>query len=174
MDNAEARAWLDAEWEATLSASDREPDAGVDQVIDSKVQSVRYAAVTQLLGKIADPDRGILCCQSETGELGAWDARSFCAAVIVPWVAENQDVIGKSPDPYVSNPLRRPVLSRDMPGTRRGHGADWAALFDLLAPLDAATLEERQVMLRGAGLGYGGPGGVDKRRFGTIHYNPQN
>jgi len=148
MENSEARFWLDAEWEAALSASDRGPNADVDRVVNSRVQSVRYAVMTQLLGKIADPDRGVLCCQSGTGEQGAWDARSFCSAVIVPWVAENHDVLGKSPDPYVSNPLRRPSLSRDMPGTRRADSGEWAALFDLLAPMDTASPDERRVMFR--------------------------
>lgn len=148
MDTSEARSWLDAEWKAALAVADQDPDADVDRVVNSKVNSVRYAVVTQLLGKIADPDRGVLCCQSETGEPGAWDARSFCSAVIVPWVAENQDVLGSSVDPYVSNPLRRPVLSRDMPGTRRADSSEWAALFDLLSPLDAASPAERRALFQ--------------------------
>lgn len=104
--------------------------------------------VTQLLGKIADPDRGILCCQSETGEPGAWDARNFCSAVIVPWVADNQDVLGSSSDPYVSNPLRRPVLSLDMPGARRADSSEWVALFDLLSPLDDASPDEHRALFQ--------------------------
>ena len=148
MDYTKARAWLDAEWEAVLSASNETPDAKIDRVANSKVQSVRYAAMTQLLGKILDQDRGILCFQSETGKQGAWDARSFCSSVIVPWVADNQDVLGKSPDPYVSNPLRRPVLSREMPGTRKADSKEWAALFDWLAPLDEASQKERKLMFR--------------------------
>ena len=138
MTSTEARSWLDTEWDIVLSAPETDPDPEVDRVVDSEVLSVRYAVVTQTLGKIAGADRGILCVQSETGEPGAWDARSFCSAVVVPWVAENHDVLGNSSAPYVNNPLRRGVLTRGMPGTRKSDKGEWAALFDFLEPLDTA------------------------------------
>ena len=148
MDNSQARSWLNEEWASVLRRSYNDPDPEVDSLVDSKVQSVRYALFTQLLGKIADSNRNILCCQSETGMPGAWDARSFCSTVIVPWVSENQNVLGRSQDPYVSNPLRRPILSRNMPGTRSVDSADWATLFDLLNPLEKSTHQDRQIFFR--------------------------
>ena len=74
------------------------------------------------------------------GERGAWDARSFSVAVIVPWVAANNDVIGTSAEPYASKPLRRPAFERDAPNIR--NKGEWAAMYDFFAPLDDATNEE--------------------------------
>ncbi len=68
MNDSEARSLLDAEWQIALAKSDQNPDAKIDSIVNSRVQSVRYAVVTQLLGKIADPNRGVLCCQSGTGD----------------------------------------------------------------------------------------------------------
>ena len=99
MDSAEARKWLDSEWEDVLSDAELAPDPEMDRLIDSSVVSIRYAVVTQMLGKIADSTRSLLFLQSGTGEKGAWNARSFCDSVIVPWVAENHDVIGTSAEP---------------------------------------------------------------------------
>ena len=131
MDADEARAWLDAEWAAALEAGDDEPDAEIDKLANSKGVAVRYALVTQLLGKIADPARDLRAVQLGDGAGGAWDARSFSTSVIVPWVADNQHVLGASAEPYASKPLRRERLEHDMSNVR--YKADWnglVALFD--------------------------------------------
>ena len=76
------------------------------------VVSIRYALLTQLLGKVTDHSRDALSIQrgeADTAQAaGRWDARSFCQSSVVPWVAEAGQVLGTSPDPYVNNPLRRP------------------------------------------------------------------
>ena len=115
-------------------------DAEVDRLVNSRLVSIRYAILTQLLGKIADPSRSLMAFQLGEQEAGAWDARSFCTAVVVPWVADNHDVLGTSPDPYVNNPLRRPRLVRDAPNI--AYGAEWAALYDFFAPLEDARRKE--------------------------------
>ena len=138
MNNAEARQWLDSAWSRVLEAGPGTPDAEIDRLVNSKVLSIRYAILTQMLGKIASEDRSLLCLQLGTGETpGAWDARSFCSAVIVPWVADHHDVLGKSPDPYVNNPLRRPRLDQGTDQLR--HGGEWDALVAFLSPLDSAA-----------------------------------
>ena len=101
--------WLDAlaDPEATI-------DYSIDVLVSCDVVSVRYALLTQLLGKLTAHERDVLSIQRgdvHTAEAsGRWDARSFCQANIVPWVAEAGQVLGTSPDPYVNNPLRRPRL----------------------------------------------------------------
>jgi len=104
------RQWLDAAWAEVLEAGQKDPDDEVDRLVNSRLVSIRHAFVTQLLGKIADPTRSLMAFQlgEQEAGAGAWDARSFCTAVVVPWVAENHNVMGTSPDPYVINPLRRP------------------------------------------------------------------
>ena len=146
MNNEQAREWLDRVWAKALNADDQTPDPEVDRLVNSGLVSIRYAVLTQLLGKIADRERSLLALQLGEGEAGAWDPRSFAAAVIVPWVAANNDVMGTSPDPYVNNPLRRPLLERDAPG--RNKQDEWNALHDFLAPLDEASRKDVKVAFR--------------------------
>lgn len=148
MDNAQIREWLEVEWAKALSAEDTRPDPDVDRLVNSQSQSIRYAVLTQILGKIADPTRSLLCLQLSSGGVGAWDARSFCVAVIVPWTVENQNVIGNSPDPYVSNPLRRARLTLDMSGTNKKDKDDWQALVKLFQSLDNKSSPDLQKTYR--------------------------
>lgn len=147
MDNQEARSWLVEEWgrilEEGFGGADPEIDALVN--IPAHGQSIRYAIVTQMLGKIADPQRSLLRFQQGSGEGGAWDARSFCKAVVLAWEAENQNVLGGSSDPYISNPLRVDRLTRDSTSRPK---QSWEALFDLLERLDDAPADELKVAFR--------------------------
>lgn len=105
---------LRAMWLAALAETAPQVDDSVEELINCDVVSIRYALLTQLLGKLADHRRDALSIQrgeADTAEAaGRWDARSFCQAHVVPWVAEAGQVLGTSPDPYVNNPLRRPRL----------------------------------------------------------------
>lgn len=105
---------LRARWLEALADGNPAVDDGIDQLINCAVVSLRYALLTQLLGKLTSHDRDALSIQrgeANTAEAaGRWDARGFCQANIVPWVAEAGQVLGTSPDPYVNNPLRRPRL----------------------------------------------------------------
>lgn len=139
MNHREVREWLDAAWNEAVHESVTDPDPEVDALVNSDVSSIRYALVTQMLGKIADPARNLMALQLGEAVEGAWDARSFATAVVLPWERDNQQVIGKSPDPYVSKPLRRPRLDDD---TSVRSKAAWGALVSFLGPLDAAPTEE--------------------------------
>ena len=140
MDNATTRKWLDTEWEDVLKGAESMPDPEMDRLVNSSVVSIRYAVVTQILGKIADPSRSLLYLQSGSGEPGAWNARSFCDDVIVPWVAENHDVIGASAEPYASKPLRRTGLSQGMSDVRSSN--EWDCLVMLFESLECASPDE--------------------------------
>ena len=141
MDNAEARKWLDSEWAKAVAENDMTPDVQMDTLANSNTVAIRYALVTQLLGKIADPTRDMLMLQIADSGKGAWDARSFATAVVVPWVADNQHVLGTSLEPYASKPLRRERLERDMANVRDKAG--WAALVSLLNELEGVDHIER-------------------------------
>ncbi len=146
MGTAEIRAWLDEVWREVLDEDSDDPDEEVDRLVNSSVGSIRYAVLTQLLGKIADRDRSLMFFQLGDEEAGAWDARSFSVAVIVPWVAENHDVIGTSAEPYASKPLRRARLERKAPHIRSDE--EWDALHDFFAPLDNAPTKEIESAFR--------------------------
>ena len=146
MNATEARVWLDDAWASAVVANDTAPDPTIDKLVNSKGVAVRYALVTQLLGKIADGSRDLRAVQLAEGSAGAWDARSFSTAVVVPWVAENQQVLGTSSEPYASKPLRRKRLEQDMRDVR--HRADWNALVALFDRLNAAGAEEVEETFR--------------------------
>ena len=118
MNNAETRAWLDNEWRRIGEGDTTFPDPEIDAFVNSSTIAIRYAFVTQLLGKVTDESRSLLYLQSGANRPGAWNARGFASAVVAPWVADNHNVLGTSADPYVSKPLRRPRLVRDMPDVR--------------------------------------------------------
>lgn len=133
MDNDAARKWLDEEWSKALEANEVQPDREIDDLTNAGPVSVRYALVTQLLGKIADPTRSLYAVQLAAGDKGAWDARSFSTSVVVPWVADAHHVIGTSAEPYASKPLRRQRIEHNMQDVR--DKADWERLttfFDAL------------------------------------------
>ena len=101
-------------WLAVLAAPNPSIDDDIDGLITSSVVSIRYALLTQLLGKLSDHSRDALSIQrgeaATAEDAGRWDARSLCQTNVVPWVSETGQVLGTSPDPYVNNPLRRPRL----------------------------------------------------------------
>ena len=137
MNEEELTHWLDTQWEQTLNTYENEPDEETDRFVDSSVLSIRYAVLTQLLGKFSDPTRDILCLQKGTQDLdeeaGYWDPRNFCTRVVVPWVQKNHSVLGTSADPYVNNPLRRPRLDEGMDALR--DRKEWEALVKFLTEL---------------------------------------
>lgn len=152
MENTEIRQWLDMEWEKALANPSGTPDPAIDRFIDSSVVSIRYAFVTQLLGKVADPTRSLLSLQAgkKGGDgayaLGAWNARSFSTEVVVPWVADNHNVLGTSAEPYASKPLRRPRLTLDMPDVK--NAAEWRNLATFFEALTNADTHEIQDIFR--------------------------
>ena len=139
MNDEDLNDWLDSEWEQVLASFESEPDEEVDRFVGSSVVSIRYAIFTQLLGKFADADRDLLCLQRGSQETatadGRWDPRSFCSRVVVPWVRRNHDVLGRSSDPYVNNPLRRPRLDEGMGSL--SNRREWKALVAFLSELQS-------------------------------------
>ena len=143
----QARELLDQEWQEALAAGDAGEDPEIDALVNSRVVSIRYAVLTQILGKVADPSRNLLALQlGASSEAGAWDARSFSTAVIVPWVTANQQVLGTSAEPYASKPLRRARLSRDMTDVR--DKTQWRALVTLFESLEDAIPDELRTIFR--------------------------
>ncbi|MGI9311054.1 MAG: restriction endonuclease, SacI family [bacterium] len=140
MNDTEIRQWLNAEWAVALDDGDSSPDPDIDALVNSDVVSIRYALVTQLLGKIADSSRNLLALQLAAGKDGAWDARSFSTNIVVPWVIENHQVLGTSMEPYASKPLRRERLGQKMPNVRAKE--EWQELVALFVRLENSPSRE--------------------------------
>lgn len=142
MNESDLTLWLEKQWEQVLSAYESDPDQEVDRFIDSPVASIRYATLTQLLGKVSDPTRDLLCLQkgkqdSEAEDTGRWDPRGFCTRVVVPWMQGHHSVLGTSGDPYVSKPLRRPRMDEGLESLKSPQ--EWNALVSFLATLQDAS-----------------------------------
>lgn len=130
-----ARRLLDELWLEVLATENDSTLADYDHLIDCGTVAIRYCLPTQLLGKLVDSKLDCLCLQKGDGQSETmWDPRGFATKVVVPWVMENQNVLGTSADPYVSKPLRKPRLESD-PGQVKQKD-DWVALYKLLAQVE--------------------------------------
>ena len=152
MNEQELTCWLEGQWEEVLTSFVSHPDPEIDRFINSSVLSIRYAILTQLLGKHADPTRDLLCLQRgsrdpNVGPPGRWDPRGFCTRIVVPWNQSQYSVLGTSDDPYVNNPLRRPRLDEGMESLK--FRAEWSALVRFLSDLEDSS---DPVMVRNAVL----------------------
>ncbi len=152
----QAKVVLWAIWEPILAKLQQ--DGGIVDVISEpelqdfvlalsdRSQTFPYVLPTQLLAKIVDSSLDARCLQKEESIEGdatesyvpvnagqRFDPRSFCVEVIVPWNSSNNNIIGRSNDPYVSKPLRTPWLTVDTPHFRKMKFRDiWAALARIL------------------------------------------
>ena len=148
MNTDEAAAWLNDQWQRALAGPAAEIDPAIDRFVNVDVISIRFAIVTQLLGKIADPRRDLLCLQkgvtrpADAAAASRWDPRSFCVRVVVPWNRKNEQVLGGSGDPYVNNPLRRPRLDEGLENVHAGTRDDWIALAEYLHVLQQQDDED--------------------------------
>lgn len=140
-DSAKASKRLHDLWKFVLSKSDRKIDPKIDKLVNSDYVAIRFCLPTQLLGKLTDPELDCLCLQKGTGkDRSAWDPRSFATKVIVPWVAENQYVLGTSADPYVSKPLRKAQIEAN-PGNVKGKD-QWELLYSVLKEVEDKNSEQ--------------------------------
>lgn len=130
-DQETARFLLGKMWEDVMADDEGHLDPELNKLINSKLVSIRYCLPTQLLGKVTDSRLDCVCLQKGDGtDESKWDPRGFSQKVIVPWVSENQNVLGTSGDPYVGNPMRIPRLLAH-PGNVKGKD-DWELLYAVL------------------------------------------
>ena len=88
----------------------------IDTVLDSKALTYKYILFTALLSKTADNEINPLCLQKKSELPGAYDARSICHKVIVPFEQTTLDrVLGGSNEPFLNKPARVPQLSKENP-----------------------------------------------------------
>ena len=132
---------LDELWEIVAQEKGGETSSDIDKLVNSRFVSIRYCLPTQLLGKLTDLKLDCLCLQKGSGDSDSqWDPRSFSNNVIVPWVAENQSVLGTSPDPYVSKPLRKARLEEN-PQNVKGR-EEWVLLYRVLDEVERRNSKE--------------------------------
>lgn len=114
---------LDAAYEEAQNAS--APTCAhkdfIDFVIDNTHLTYKYVLFTAILSKATDESINTLCLQKKSKLPGAYDARTICHKVIVPFEMEILDkALGGSNEPFLNKPARFPELSKTN-AVRRGN-----------------------------------------------------
>lgn len=144
-----ARELLDELWEIVTQEESGQTDPDIAKLVGSSYVAIRYCLPTQLLGKLTDHNLDCLCLQKGSGDSDSkWDPRSFSKKVLVPWVAENQAVLGTSAEPYVGKPLRKARLEEN-PQNVKGKD-EWVLLYRVLDEVERRNSQEytRRCMLQ--------------------------
>ena len=112
----------------------------VDFVIDNTHLTYKYVLFTALLSKATDDSINPLCLQKKSELPGAYDARTVCHKVIVPFEMEVLDkVLGGSNEPFLNKPARFKELDKSN-AVRRGN--DQAILNSLCDNLPTIKTSE--------------------------------
>jgi hypothetical protein len=115
----------------------------IKRAINSQFKLFHYILPSQLLAKLADPQRHTLSLQARSTLPGSFDARMFCRDYITPFDQQNHSVLGGSEDPGVGNIWRAPQMDESWlsVGHRRTKGGQ--DLVDVLtyAQANPASVE---------------------------------
>ena len=133
-DRRRARELLERHWDDVVGGArtcvEETTVAQITALIRSEIVAFTYSLPTQLLGKLTEHRTSCACsaatAANRSGILGA------SLAVVVPWVRVNENVLGNSADPYVSNPLRQPRILPNPPNVRSNTLPLWEQLHRLL------------------------------------------
>lgn len=140
-----------------LVASARDTGEGLPAGIRSKICAVvnckrktyRYMLFTGLLVAVTDRSLHPRCLQLKADCAGAFDARSLCKNVVVPFEKTFlKGCLGGSCDPYVSNPARLPMVEKDNDAKSRLDREMLSDLYDVLEEAKDADEPLRKGMFR--------------------------
>lgn len=103
--------------------------SAIDKILRGSHKTYRYVLVTALLAKSTDNKADMLSLQAGDSSDGAYDARSLCHHVIVPFERKYYpNSIGGSNEPYLNKPARFQRLTLDN-AVRRGNDRDTLELL---------------------------------------------
>lgn len=107
----------------------------IDDIIRGTHKTYKYILATALLAKSTNGEIDILSLQAKDESEGAYDARSLCHKVIVPFEREfYPNSLGGSNEPFLNKPARFPRLAKDN-AVRKGH--DKQTLLELISLLSS-------------------------------------
>ncbi len=93
----------------------------IDKILDNTHKTYKYILVNALLAKATDPSINPLALQAGAALDGAYDARSLCHSVLVPFEMNNLGrALGGSNEPFLNKPARATHLDKSNP-VRRGN-----------------------------------------------------
>jgi len=111
----------------------------IDYVIDNTHLTFKYILFTAILSKATDSSINALCLQKKSELPGAYDARTICHKVIVPFEMETlEKVLGGSNEPFLNKPARFPELDKKNAVRRGNDQALLNALCDNLSTLQTS------------------------------------
>ena len=116
--------------------------SAIAKIILGGHKTYRYICFTALLAKVCAPSIHMRAIQSGSKLKGAYDARSLCHKVVVPF---EKDVLagrlGDSNEPYLNKPARCLSIEKDNPVKGRTDRELLFCLYDLLEELNNSTPE---------------------------------
>lgn len=93
----------------------------IDYVIENTHLTFKYILFTAILSKATDATINMLCLQKKSQLPGAYDARTICHKVVVPFEMKVlEKAMGGSNEPFLNKPARFPELDKDN-AVRRGN-----------------------------------------------------
>lgn len=96
----------------------------IDDIIDNTHLTFKYILFTAILAKATDDSINPLCLQAKSLLNGAYDARSLCHKIIVPFECTILNkAMGGSNEPFLNKPARFPEISLAN-SVRRGNDKD--------------------------------------------------
>lgn len=119
----------------------------IDYVIDNTHLTYKYILFTSILSKATDENINPLCLQKQSTLSGAYDARTVCHKVIVPFEMEIlEKALGGSNEPFLNKPARFPELDKNNAVRRGNDQAILNALCDNL-PLISCSADAYQCLV---------------------------
>lgn len=113
----------------------------IDTIITGTHKTYKYILATALLAKSTNEEIDILSLQAKDETEGAYDARSLCHGVIVPFEREfYPNSLGGSNEPFLNKPARFPRLSMD---NAVREGKDKQTLFKLVSLLSRVDTKHK-------------------------------
>lgn len=150
MDYRKAQKTLDSCYKESLNFEQKKItpiENCINLVLGSDHKTFKYILFTALLAKATDESIDILSLQKSDSSSGAYDARSLCHKVIVPFEKSVLDkVLGGSNEPYLNKPARFPRLTPENP-VRKGKDKELLDLLCTTLPSVKTAQEARRAVI---------------------------
>ncbi len=147
VDLQQARRLLESAWEKIDAAITAPPDvlAVLEAILTAKDVTYKYILITGLLGKRANPHVHPRVLQAGSSLSGAYDARSLCHGVVVPFEKTKGNLLGLSNEPFLNKPARHAEHDKDNRQLKNKHLA--RLTHELLEAAHAANSNQVEAML---------------------------
>ena len=121
----------------------------IGDVINGTHKTFRYMLVTGLLAAVTDMKLHPRCLQVTSGVDGAFDARSFCQEVIVPFEKTFlKGRLGGSNEPYANKPARFEMIEKSNKVRKGGDTVLLSKLYNVLEYVRQLTMKDRETVFK--------------------------